>query len=223
MLLKTKLQHYKDATGAKWEIIEQDYLLSWVLAGIASLPTLRENVMFKGGTCLRKCYFGDYRFSQDIDLSVLSHHVELEDSLEMYIQQACELSETVLQNRGENFYLESSPYKEKLPHPERQQAFLVQAKFPWHREFLTKVYIEVSFLKHYSNEVDKEILPTITKEKCAYKQIPFHNINDIFNEKLMLNVEEEWESWLSGIVVSDLPDKNTVMQDLKNAMNQIFH
>lgn len=290
MLLKTKLQHYKDVTGAKWEIIEQDYLLSWILAGIASLPTLRENVMFKGGTCLRKCYFGDYRFSQDIDLSVLSCHTELEENLERYIQQVCKLSETVLQNRGENFYLESSPYKEKLPHPEGQQAFLVQAKFPWHREFLTKVYIEVSFkeklvtppiqraiihpykedfsydlqvysineiiaekirallqfskklhergwgrsrvrdyydlwsiLKHYSNEVDREILPTITKEKCGYKQIPFHNINDLFNEKLMLNVEEEWESWLSGIVVLNLPDKNIVMQDLKEVMNQIFH
>lgn len=290
MLLKAKLQQYKDSTGAKWEIIEQDYLLSWILAGITSLPSLRENVMFKGGTCLRKCYFGDYRFSQDIDLSVLSHHKELEENLEMYIREACKFSETALQSMGENFYLESFPYKEKLPHPEGQQAFLVQAKFPWHREFLTKVYIEVSFnekivappiqraiihpykedfsydlhvysineiiaekirallqfskklhergwgrsrvrdyydlwsiLKHYTHEVDAEILPSITREKCAYKQISFQDINDIFNEKLMLNVEEEWESWLGGIVVTSLPDKNTVMQDLKQALNEIFY
>jgi len=26
-------------------------------------------MIFKGGTCLRKCYFPDYRFSEDIDIT----------------------------------------------------------------------------------------------------------------------------------------------------------
>jgi hypothetical protein len=47
--------------GIPWEVLERDYLLSWVLAGVGQTPTLRDKLVFKGGTALRKCYFGDYR------------------------------------------------------------------------------------------------------------------------------------------------------------------
>ena len=33
------------------------------LAGIGRVDTLRDALVFKGGTALRKCYFGTYRFS----------------------------------------------------------------------------------------------------------------------------------------------------------------
>ena len=32
-------------------------------------PSLKENLIFKGGTALKKCYFGNYRFSEDLDLT----------------------------------------------------------------------------------------------------------------------------------------------------------
>ena len=40
-----------------------------VLAGISEVPELRETLAFKGGTALKKCYFSDYRFSEDLDFS----------------------------------------------------------------------------------------------------------------------------------------------------------
>jgi predicted nucleotidyltransferase component of viral defense system len=30
-----------------------------------------QNFIFKGGTCLKKCYFEDYRFSEDLDFTLL--------------------------------------------------------------------------------------------------------------------------------------------------------
>jgi predicted nucleotidyltransferase component of viral defense system len=51
------------------EVIEKDHALGWLLAGIAQEPRLRSWV-FKGGTCLRKCYFETYRFSEDLDFTV---------------------------------------------------------------------------------------------------------------------------------------------------------
>ena len=48
-------------------VVEKDYVLGWMLAGIASHPILRETWVFKGGTCLKKCYFETYRFSEDLD------------------------------------------------------------------------------------------------------------------------------------------------------------
>jgi uncharacterized protein len=37
--------------------IEKDYVLSWMLWGIAQSPTLRQGLVFKGGTVLKKAYF----------------------------------------------------------------------------------------------------------------------------------------------------------------------
>ena len=56
------------ALSAEWslrhDVIEKDYVFGWLLAGIAAHPALAGWV-FKGGTCLRKCYFETYRFSED--------------------------------------------------------------------------------------------------------------------------------------------------------------
>lgn len=45
------------AAGKRQFVVEKDYALSYLLAGIAETPLLRESLVFKGGTCLRKAYF----------------------------------------------------------------------------------------------------------------------------------------------------------------------
>jgi predicted nucleotidyltransferase component of viral defense system len=52
-------------------VIEKDYVLGWMLAAIAAEPALADTWIFKGGTCLRKCYYETYRFSEDLDFTVL--------------------------------------------------------------------------------------------------------------------------------------------------------
>jgi len=37
--------------------IEKDYVLNWILYGIANSKELQDKWIFKGGTCLKKCYF----------------------------------------------------------------------------------------------------------------------------------------------------------------------
>lgn len=50
-------------------VLERDYCLSWFLVGLSRSP-LRERLLFKGGTALKKCYFPDYRFSEDLDFTL---------------------------------------------------------------------------------------------------------------------------------------------------------
>ncbi len=50
-------------------VIERDYVLAWFLTGLASHP-LRDVLAFKGGTALRRCWFNDYRFSEDLDFTL---------------------------------------------------------------------------------------------------------------------------------------------------------
>jgi len=51
-------------------VLERDYCLSWFLVGL-SRSMLRDRLAFKGGTALKKCYFADYRFSEDLDFSLV--------------------------------------------------------------------------------------------------------------------------------------------------------
>ena len=51
-------------------VVEKDYVLGWMLAGINAHEDLSESWVFKGGTCLKKCYFETYRFSEDLDFTL---------------------------------------------------------------------------------------------------------------------------------------------------------
>lgn len=57
--------------GLREDVVEKDYVLGWVLWGIGSDPVLGNGWVFKGGTCLKKCYVETYRFSEDLDFTVL--------------------------------------------------------------------------------------------------------------------------------------------------------
>jgi predicted nucleotidyltransferase component of viral defense system len=56
--------------GLAEHVVEKDYILGWVLWGIGSDATLGDSWIFKGGTCLKKCYVETYRFSEDLDFTI---------------------------------------------------------------------------------------------------------------------------------------------------------
>jgi predicted nucleotidyltransferase component of viral defense system len=64
------------ALRAEWildqGVIEKDYMLGWFLAGVANHAALSRTWIFKGGTCLRKCYYETYRFSEDLDFTIVN-------------------------------------------------------------------------------------------------------------------------------------------------------
>ena len=62
-------------------VIEKDYVLGWLLAGIANDPELATTWIFKGGTCLRKCYYETYRLSEDLDFTIVNGGPETPDEL----------------------------------------------------------------------------------------------------------------------------------------------
>src|SRR5205807_9780083 len=51
-------------------VVEKDYVLGWMLAGIYAHEELADSWVFKGGTCLKKCFFETYRFSEDLDFTL---------------------------------------------------------------------------------------------------------------------------------------------------------
>jgi uncharacterized protein len=61
--------------GVRDQQIEKDYILSWILQGIAQHEQLSNTIVFKGGTVLKKIYFDDYRFSEDLDFTLLNNGI----------------------------------------------------------------------------------------------------------------------------------------------------
>ncbi|MFH1939075.1 MAG: nucleotidyl transferase AbiEii/AbiGii toxin family protein [bacterium] len=52
------------------EIIEKDYFIELLLFYFSKNSSLCENFVFRGGTALKKVYFPEYRFSEDLDFVI---------------------------------------------------------------------------------------------------------------------------------------------------------
>jgi len=70
MIPKQEILQITTDTNLSAQVIEKDYVLGWILAGINRHAALSESWVFKGGTCLKKCYFDTYRFSEDLDFTL---------------------------------------------------------------------------------------------------------------------------------------------------------
>ncbi len=71
MIKPGEIQKKANAAGVRDTQIEKDYILSWILNGIAQHEKLSKVLVFKGGTLLKKVYFDDYRYSEDLDFTLI--------------------------------------------------------------------------------------------------------------------------------------------------------
>lgn len=97
MVSRDELRAIADATGLAAPVVEKDYVLGWILRGIYQHPALRDHWIFKGGTCLKKCYFETYRFSEDLDFTLRSEAQPNEPSLQAAFR---EIAQSVYEESG---------------------------------------------------------------------------------------------------------------------------
>jgi predicted nucleotidyltransferase component of viral defense system len=76
--------------AAEWQlrvdIVEKDYVLGWLLAALGAHSIAGPHWVFKGGTCIKKCYLETYRFSEDLDFSLLQDASYTEEELHGILQ-----------------------------------------------------------------------------------------------------------------------------------------
>lgn len=75
MIKPGEIQRKARTVGVRDQQIEKDYILSWILQGVAMHNELSKAIVFKGGTVLKKVYFEDYRFSEDLDFTLLNDEI----------------------------------------------------------------------------------------------------------------------------------------------------
>src|SRR5271168_1168263 len=100
MIDRRELLLLAENLGLQPQIVEKDYVLGWLLAGIRANADLAEHWVFKGGTCLKKCYFETYRFSEDLDFSYRGPEVLTIDNL---VRIFSDISDLILDASGMEF------------------------------------------------------------------------------------------------------------------------
>src|SRR3990170_2004118 len=92
------------------DLIEKDLILHQVLFDLSKNKFFRDNFVFKGGTCLAKCYLDYFRFSEDIDFTWKDQSVfdgksqkEVRRYLSAVIDSVGEIFEEIAKVRGLDF------------------------------------------------------------------------------------------------------------------------
>ncbi len=116
MIRPGEIQRIARGAGVRDQQIEKDYVLSWILNGIAHHDQLSSILAFKGGTVLKKFYFEDYRFSEDLDFTLLDDQVSNDQIFSWfretfeYIRNEANIPLEIIDNNehedgGINFYI----------------------------------------------------------------------------------------------------------------------
>ena len=77
MILQKEIATISEQLGVSKSVIDKDWMLGHFIAAIFNEPELKDTLIFKGGTCLKKCWFEEYRFSEDLDFTSKFQELEL--------------------------------------------------------------------------------------------------------------------------------------------------
>ncbi len=116
MIKPGEIQNKAREVGVRDQQMEKDYILSWILQGIAQHQDLSKIIVFKGGTVLKKVYFEDYRFSEDLDFTLLDSEISNDQIFEWfrevfeYVRDDANIPLEIIDNNehedgGINFYI----------------------------------------------------------------------------------------------------------------------
>ncbi len=176
-----------DKKGIKKEVIDKDWILSHFLNAIYTFTDIQQNFVFRGGTCLKKCYFEDYRFSEDLDFTLIDPSFVID---ELFFQKIIEVAE---QNSGAKFHLKE--IKQQL-HKNIPQGYEVTILFwgAFHKpnqqvlpinRWQTKIKLDISFSEHlFEAPFYRKIYHPYSDSDLINKTIPVYPMVEIVAEKL---------------------------------------
>jgi predicted nucleotidyltransferase component of viral defense system len=206
------LQGLARAKSVRLEILEKDYALSYLLVALAETPGLGDQIGLKGGTALRKLYYPGYRFSEDLDYSTvhLGPLAEGAQTMGLAIQHMADL----LLDNGP-FAVQFEPLTLRLPHPGQQIAYLVRVQFPYHRQPLCRLKVEIT--------TDEPILLPLEYRPVLHEfdeplaaKVSVYDLKEIVAEKLraLLQAQEKLveRGWGASRVCRDYYDLWCVLQ-----------
>jgi predicted nucleotidyltransferase component of viral defense system len=130
--LQARLRAESDRAGLDPEVVERDYVMSWILAGIASVRSLKETLVLNGGAALRKSYFPGHRFTEEVEFTAVGA-VPAGPALDQAILEATSNVVRML-TPYTSVQIHCEPGARRASREENKKAFEITARFPWQKE-----------------------------------------------------------------------------------------
>lgn len=173
----------------EWEVppdtVDKDYVLGHFLS--AFVEHYKNDLVFKGGTCLRKCYIENYRFSEDLDFTALDKKFDL---VQKEIDSIAKITE---ERTGIQFNVENIKPLTFQDDPKGFQVYIKywganhsknQRPLPPHR-WQTKIKLEVSTDEVILFDTKKlDIMHPYSDKLTGYEKCVCYSINEVVAEKL---------------------------------------
>jgi predicted nucleotidyltransferase component of viral defense system len=187
MITQKEIIEIAEQKRLQTKIIDKDWVLGHFLNAMYSFDDVRQNFVFKGGTALKKCYFPDYRFSEDLDFTLLDKNFVINDS---FIKEIIKIA--TLQS-GIQFYFQ----KQKLQKSEdEEQGYEIKIKY-WGADhkpnqqplppsrWQTAIKLDISFSENiFARPEQKQIFHGYSDRTKISEIILVYSLNEIMGEKL---------------------------------------
>lgn len=194
MILQKEIRQVAQAAGVPATTIDKDWVLGHILNTIYQDGKIASLLIFKGGTCLRKCYFGNYRFSEDLDFTIsdlsiinstwidlLVNSVTESSGISLFVDQT---SDMLFENKQVGikiilkFWGADHPKNQSIPPPQR-----------WH------TYIKLEIVSHEILCFPTVLKPLIHNYSDVAKincDIPVYAIEEVISEKLRAMLQRKY-------------------------------
>jgi len=196
MILQKEIATIAAQKGVVKSTIDKDWALGHFIDAILSIPELRQKLIFKGGTCLKKCYIPDYRFSEDLDFTSIDKDFKLTskhlDNISALLKQRVEMPAHIES-------LKELKFKDKLTGYEAIIKFwgsdhLRNEPPPPSQRWLTKVKIEIILYELVLFPVSKRDVTHQYSDKLTENalQVPCYSIEEVLAEKMRSLIQRSY-------------------------------
>lgn len=216
MILKKVIEKKALEHEVSRSTIDKDWVLGHFVDAIFSIDSCREALIFKGGTCLRKCYIPDYRFSEDLDFTSINPDFQLDEDL---LRQIISI---VQERTGMQLHLEKLT---DLRHNDMPTGYAAIVKFwgadhskdqipPDPSRWTTSIKIEIIL---YEKMLFEPSMKTVyhdysDKLSSAVNEIVCYDIREVLSEKLGALIQRSYTAprdyydiWYLSKYVDNLP------------------
>lgn len=229
MISQREIIKLNDRLGITRATIDKDWVLGHVLNAMYSFDEIRKNLVFKGGTCLRKCYYENYRFSEDLDFTLLDSNFIIDQTLIIKV-----LSKT---NKISGILFNENPIIKTQVHQDIGQGYAVKINFwganhhpkqkplPPNR-WQTSIKMDISYSEKLLSEIEyNDIFHNYSDSDLITEKVSCYCIPEIVAEKIRSLLQRNrprdiYDNWVLSNKISSHDYKKIKQILLQKAKNK---
>lgn len=164
--------------------VQRDYVFGWILAGIYTSSGLKDYLILKGGNCLRKAYFENTRYSNDLDFTTSS--LLSDDYLRTELNKVCDFAQ---ETSGVIFDKKRNDIRNKRGIDPSKQAYEIRLYFKdfygTDGKFTIKITLDITqFDRIYLPVQNRSIIHPYSDYKDCKAEIKCLKLEEILASKL---------------------------------------